>query len=134
MPHVSENFSHKKVAHHFKQGRIVIFAGGLGRPFHSTDSAAAQAAAEFNADIILKASTIDGVYDKDPHKFPDAVRYSTLTYDEAIVKNLRIMDQEALAKCRDNHLTVFVFDASNLSRLTEIISGDMRLGTIINSK
>lgn len=133
MPAISEPFAHLKIAHHFEQNRVVIFAGGLGRPFHSTDSAAAQVAAEFGADIILKASTVDGVYDRDPRLHPDAKRYTQLTYQQAIVDNLRIMDQEALAKCRDNNLRVLVFLASDLNFLPQIIQGDPSLGTLITN-
>jgi len=133
MPHISEQFSHMKVAHHFEAGRIVIFAGGLGRPFHSTDSAAAQAAAEFRADIILKASTVNGVYNRDPKKDASAVRYAHLTYQEAIIANLGVMDQEAFAACRNNDLTLLVFHADDLLRLSDIIAGDVSLGTLITN-
>jgi uridylate kinase len=107
---VAELFIRRRAIRHLEKGRIVIFAGGTGNPFFSTDTAAALRAAEIGAQVILKATQVDGVYSADPEKDADAERLDVLTYDRAIRDNLRFMDQAAIALCRENRLPIVVFD------------------------
>ena len=94
---------------------MVIFVGGTGNPYFTTDTAAALSASEIDADVLLKATKVDGIYDKDPIKFPDAVKYETITYSEMLAEKLQVMDATAVALCRSNHIPIFVF---NMRRLT----------------
>ena len=110
MQQVAEPYIRNRATRHLEKGRIVIFAGGTGTPFFSTDTAAALRAAEINADIIFKATMVDGVYNKDPKKYPDAVKYDTLTFTQVLTDQLNVMDMTAATMCRDNHLPILVFD------------------------
>jgi uridylate kinase len=112
--------------------RLVIIAGGLGIPNFSTDSAVAQYADELRCDIIFKASTVDGVYDRDPHQNSEAVRYKDVTYKEAIEKELGIMDTTAFAMCKRSGIPIFVFKISDLEKLPQILNGDHSFGTMIH--
>lgn len=131
IPEVAERFIRIKGRYHLENKRLVIIAGGLGRPYFSTDSAVAQFANEFDCDMILKASTVDGVYDSDPRKNTSAKRYPELTYREAIHQRLRVMDQTAFTMCEESGIPIFVFDIKDLARLPEAIRGDYSFGTII---
>lgn len=128
----AEPYLKTKARHHLSQKRIIIISGGLGMPNFSTDSAVAQYADELNCDIIFKASTVDGVYDCDPHKNDEAVRYDSITYKEALKQELGVMDQTAFAMCMKSKIPIFVFDIKDLDRLPEIINGDYSFGTLIH--
>jgi uridylate kinase len=122
---VAEPYIRRRAVRHLEKGRIVVFAGGTGNPYFSTDTAAVLRAAEIGAEIILMAKQgVDGVYTADPKTNPKAVRYARLSFDEAIQKNLRVMDQTALALCRDNGLPIIVFDMSVPGNLRKLVAGE----------
>lgn len=131
LPDVAEPYIRPKGRHHLDEGRIIILAGGLGKPNFSTDSAVAQYADELLCKIILKASTVDGVYDDDPKKNHSAKRFSTITYRDALVKDLKIMDQTAFAMCTKSEIPIFVFNVNDLSKIPDMIKGDFSFGTLI---
>ncbi|MDD5469775.1 MAG: UMP kinase, partial [Candidatus Peribacteraceae bacterium] len=110
VPQLAEPFIRRRAVRHLEKKRIVICAGGTGNPYFTTDSAAALRASELNCDVLLKATNVDGVYDKDPKKHKDAKKYVTVTYMEALQKNLKVMDQAAFSLCRDQKLRICVFD------------------------
>ena len=130
MINVAEPYIRARAIRHFEKGRIVIFGCGTGNPFFSTDSAAALRAAETEAELLMKATMVDGVYDKDPHKFEDAVRYDKLTFTEVVEKQLGVMDSTAAALCRDNKMTMLVFDLSNPENIYDACMGK-QVGTLI---
>ena len=127
----AEPFIRNKGIHHLENGRIVIISGGLGLPNFSTDSAVAQYADELKCQIILKASTVDGVYDCDPKKNRSAKRFTSITYRQALVENLGVMDQTAFAMCMKSKIPIFVFDAKDLKEIPEILNGNYSFGTLI---
>ena len=128
---VAEPYIRRRAERHLEKGRVVVFAGGIGSPYFSTDTAAALRAAEMGAEIILMAKRgVDGVYDADPTENPDAKRYDTVSYDEVIQKNLRVIDQPAIALCRDNQLPIIVFDISVAGNIQKVAAGE-KLGTRI---
>lgn len=110
MPRVAEPFIRRRAIRHLEKGRVVVFAAGTGNPYFTTDTAAALRAVEINADVILKATKVDGIYDSDPMKNPNAVRYDQLSYDECIMKKLRVMDVTAISLCSENELPIVVFN------------------------
>jgi uridylate kinase len=110
MKNVAEPFILGRAVRHLELGRVVIFVAGTGNPYFSTDTTAALRASEINADVILKATKVDGVYDRDPKKYPDARRYDRLTFIEALTKRLQIMDSTAFSLCMDNKIPIVVFD------------------------
>ena len=126
-----EPYIRRKALGHLKKGRIVLLAGGTGRPFFTTDSAAAQFGCELGCEVVLKASTIDGVYDGDPKENLRAVKFDKLTFQEALEKGLTVMDPTAFAICQNKNLPIIVFSASDLNNIGKIISGE-RIGTIIS--
>jgi len=128
----AEPYIRLKGRHHLDEHRLVIVAGGLGKPNFSTDSAVAQYADELQCGIIFKATTVDGVYDKDPRLNPDAIRYSEITYKEAIAQDLGIMDTTAFAMCKRSGIPIFVFNIKDLDRLPEILDGDHSFGTLVH--
>lgn len=125
---VAEPYIRRRAMRHFEKGRVVVFAAGTGNPFFSTDTAAALRAAEIHAEVILKATKVDGVYDADPKLDPTATRYERLTYDQAIQRNLRFMDQTAIALCRENAIPIVVFDMTAPGTLRKVVSGE-KVGT-----
>ena len=125
-----EPYIRKRAVRHLEKGRVVIFACGTGNPFFSTDTAAALRASEIEADIMLKATMVDGVYNKDPRKHPDAVRYSTVSHDEVLQLNLGIIDATAAALCRDNQVAIAVFSMEDPENIVRIVCGE-EIGTII---
>ena len=128
---VAESYIRRRAERHLEKGRVVVFAGGTGNPYFSTDTAAALRAAELDCEIVLMAKQgVDGVYDADPKQHPDATRYDRLSYDEAIQKNLRVMDQTALALCRENALPIVVFDSGVPGNIQRVASGE-RIGTAV---
>jgi uridylate kinase len=121
---VAEAYIRRRAIRHLDKGRVVVFAGGTGNPYFTTDTAAVLRAAEVQAEIVLMAKQgIDGVYDADPKANPDAKRYARLTYEEALIKNLRVMDQTALALCRENKLPVVVFNMEVSGNLRKLAAG-----------
>lgn len=131
MRQFAEPYIRKRAVRHLEKGRIVIFACGTGNPYFSTDTAAALRAAEIEADIFFKATMTDGVYDKDPNRYPDAVRYETIGFDEVIARNLGVMDATAAALCRDNRLPIAVFSMADPDNILRMACGEP-IGTIIS--
>ena len=129
MQQVAEPYIRNRATRHLEKGRIVIFACGTGNPFFSTDTAAALRAAEINADIIFKATMVDGVYNKDPKKYPNAVKYDTLTFTQVLTDQLNVMDMTAATMCRDNHLPILVFDLKD-GNIEKALSGE-EIGTLV---
>ncbi|MES2489091.1 MAG: UMP kinase [Pseudomonadota bacterium] len=126
---VCEDYIRRKAQRHLEKGRVVIFAAGTGNPFFTTDSAAALRAVEVSADLLLKATKVDGIYTADPKKDPKATKYSTLTYDQALDQRLGVMDQTALVLCRDNKMKLRVYDMDRPGALMKIVMGDNTIGT-----
>lgn len=130
MQQVAEPYIRNRAVRHLEKGRVVIFGCGTGNPFFSTDTAASLRAVEINADIFLKATLVDGVYDKDPHKFDDAKKYSTLTFSQVIGDDLGVMDSTAAAMCRDNKMKMLVFDLSRPYNIYDAVMG-ADVGTVV---
>jgi len=130
-PPLAKTFSRDLSLKLFENKTVLIFGGGTGNPYFTTDSAAALRALEINADVLLKATQVDGVYDKDPHKYSDAVRYDSLAFSEVIDNRLRVMDLTAVALCEENNLPIEVFDISDSDNLLRIMSGELK-GTIVS--
>jgi uridylate kinase len=127
---VCEPFIRRRAIRHLEKGRVVIFGAGIGNPYFTTDSTASLRAVEIQADVVLKGTRVDGVYDKDPEKFPDAVKYSTLTFQEAYERSLNIMDMTAFTLCMENKLPIIVFDMNSPGNLMRIAAGEPA-GTLI---
>ena len=130
MTQIAEPFIRRRAVRHLEKRRVVIFAAGTGNPFFSTDSAAALRANEINAEVVLKATKVDGIYDKDPKKFPDAKRYATISYGEALEKRLKVMDAAAFALCQDNKMPIIVFDFFKAHNLMRVVMGEP-IGTVV---
>ncbi len=131
MQNVAEPYIRNRAIRHLEKGRIIIMSGGTGNPYFSTDSASALRAAEIGAEVILKATMVDGVYDKDPHKYSDAVRYDTVTFTKVLADNLNVIDSTAASMCRDNNIPVLVFDLqSDPQNLVRVLNGE-DIGTLI---
>jgi len=130
MTNVAEPYIRSRAIRHFEKGRIVIFGCGTGNPFFSTDTAAALRAAEIEADVLMKATMVDGVYNKDPNKYDDAVKYEKLTFTEVVNNQLGVMDSTAAALCRDNGMTMLVFDLSRPDNIYDACMGQP-IGTLI---
>ncbi len=131
MNQIAEPYIRNRAVMHLKKKRIVIFACGTGNPFFSTDTAASLRAAEIEADIIFKASLVDGVYDSDPKKNPNAVKYDHLTHHEVLERELQVMDSTAAAMCRDNNLPIMVFDLTDPQNIVRAVRGEP-IGTLID--
>ncbi len=129
MQQVAEPYIRNRATRHLEKGRVVIFACGTGNPFFSTDTAASLRAAEINADIIFKATMVDGVYNKDPKKYDDAVKYDTLTFTQVLNDQLNVMDMTAATMCRDNKLPILVFDMSD-GNIVKALNGE-NIGTLV---
>lgn len=127
---MAEPYIRKRAVRHLEKGRIVIFACGTGNPYFSTDTGAALRATEIGADIFLKATMVDGIYNKDPNKYPDAVKYTNLTHDEVLQNNLQVMDATAAALCRDNKTKILVFSMRDPENIVRIARGE-NLGTLV---
>ncbi|MDQ5986936.1 MAG: Uridylate kinase [Syntrophus sp. SKADARSKE-3] len=127
---VAEPYIQRKAIDHLDKGRIVIFAAGTGNPYFTTDTAAALRAVEIHADVFLKATKVDGIYDRDPVKDRNAVKYDKISYTEVLSKNLRVMDSTAIAICRENKLPVVVFNLLEAGVIQRVISGE-NIGTIV---
>jgi uridylate kinase len=127
---VCEDYVRRRAVRHLEKGRVVIFAAGTGNPFFTTDSAATLRGIEINADLVLKATKVDGVYTADPVKNPDAKRYSRLTFDEVLDKQLGVMDLTAIVLCRDNNMSLKVFDMNKPGALMRVLQGEDE-GTLV---
>ena len=132
IPQLAESFIRRRAVRHLEKGRIVIFAAGTGNPYFTTDSAAALRALEIKADIILKATKVDGVYSADPMKDPKAERYSEITYQEVLERQLRVMDASAISLCMDNNLPIIVFNMKEAGNITRVVSGEPGVGTRVS--
>lgn len=130
MPQVAEPYIRNKAVRHMEKGRIVIFGCGTGNPFFSTDTASTLRAAEIEADIVLKATMVDGVYDKDPNKYDDAVKYDELSFNDILVKNLAVMDSTAASMCKDNNIPILVFNLKRPDNIFDACMGE-KVGTIV---
>lgn len=133
MKNVAEPFIRRIAIRHLELGRVVIFAAGTGNPFFSTDTTAALRASEIGADVILKATKVDGVYDKDPMKYPDARRFEHLTFTDALTLGLKVMDSTAFSLCRDNNKPIIVFDMTEPENIGRVLTGEP-IGTVVSSK
>jgi uridylate kinase len=124
--------SRRRMISSLKEGKVVIIAGGTGNPYFTTDTASTLRAIEMQADVILKGTRVDGVYTADPEKDPSATKYSTLTYDEALSKKLKIMDLTAFALCQENKMPIYVFDMNTIGNLQKVVKGE-HIGTIVEN-
>jgi len=130
MAQIAEAFIRRRAVRHLEKGRVVIFGGGTGNPYFSTDTAAALRANEIGAEVILKATKVDGIYDRDPKKDPKAKRYSKITYLEALQKQLKVMDSTAFSLCMDNKMPIIVFDLFRPHNLKRVVVGE-KVGTLV---
>ena len=128
---VCEDYIRRRAIRHLEKGRVVIMAAGTGNPFFTTDTAASLRAIEIGADVLLKATKVDGVYDADPASNPDANRYDSVSYDQVIHDKLGVMDATAIVMCRDNHVPLRVFDLTRANALVQAMTGDA-VGTLIS--
>lgn len=133
MRQIAEPYIRNKAIRHLEKGRIVIFGCGTGSPFFSTDTAAALRSVEINADVLLKATNVDGVYDKDPNKFEDAVKYDDVSFKEVISKDLKVMDSTAFSLCKDNDMSILVFNLDNPENIIKALEGE-EIGTLVHNK
>ena len=132
MRQIAEPYIRSKAIRHFEKGRIVIFGCGTGSPFFSTDTAAALRSVEINADALLKATNVDGVYDKDPNKFDDAVKFDNVTFHDVIVRDLKVMDSTAFSLCKDNDMPIIVFNLDAPDNIMRVVSGE-EIGTTVKN-
>lgn len=130
---VAQSFEPRKAIRSLEKGQINIYAGGTGNPFFSTDSAASIRAISINADVIVKATKVDGIYDKDPNKFDDAVRYDSVSFDEALEKELKVMDLAAFCQCRDYNVPILVLDLFEPGALYKALMGE-KVGTMVSKE
>ena len=130
MQKVAEPFIRRRAVRHLEKGRVVIFAAGTGNPYFTTDTAAALRAIEVGADVVLKGTKVDGVYDKDPQRHDDAARYASITYLDVLNQNLRVMDSTAVSLCMENKLPIVVFDVGRPGNLARVVEGEP-VGTLV---
>lgn len=131
MPRVAENYIRRRAMRHLEKGRVVIFGAGTGNPYFSTDTAAALRANEINAQVVMKATNVDGVYTADPKKDPTATKYDHITFQEVLEKDLKVMDAAAIALCRENRLPILVFNMMKPGGLVAAVNGDHE-GTLVD--
>ncbi len=130
MQELAEPYIRRRAIRHLEKGRVVIFGGGSGNPFFTTDTTAALRAAEINAEVLFKATKVDGVYDSDPATNPNAKRYNSLTYSHVLAKDLKVMDSTAIALCKDNNIPIMVFNLSVRGNINRAMTGES-IGTIV---
>ena len=130
MQQVAEPYIRNRAVRHLEKGRVVVFGCGTGNPFFSTDTAAALRAAEIDADVIMKATMVDGVYDSDPKTNPDAVKYDTVSFSDVLSHDLKVMDRTAASLCRDNHLPILVFSIEDERNICRAVCGET-VGTLV---
>ena len=133
MKEIAEPYIRRRAMRHLEKGRVVIFGAGTGNPYFSTDTAAALRAAEIEADVILLAKKVDGVYDKDPHKYSDAKKYDTLSYIEVLEQGLQVMDSTATSLCMDNNIPILVFGLDEPGNIKRAAQGE-KIGTLVSKK
>lgn len=131
MEQIAEPFIRRRAIRHLEKGRVVIFGAGTGNPYFTTDTAASLRAIEINADVILKGTRVDGIYTADPEKDKTAVRYDTISFSEAMGKNLKVMDMTAFALCQENQLPIIVFDMNKKGNLLQVVEGK-KVGTLVS--
>lgn len=132
MPQVAEPYIRRRAMRHLEKGRVIVFGGGTGNPFFSTDTAAALRATEIGAEVILKATKVDGIYDCDPKKNPNAKRFDRITYLDALQKQIKVMDSTAFSLCMDNRMPIIVFDLFAPGNLQRVVMGEA-VGTIVTN-
>lgn len=130
MQEVAEPYIRRRAIRHLEKNRVVVFGAGSGNPFFTTDTTAALRAAEIDAEVIFKATKVDGVYDSDPHQNPNAKRYQTLTYNHVLTQDLRVMDSTAIALCKENNIPIIVFDLSTRGNIRRAVMGES-VGTLV---
>jgi len=130
---VAEPYIRRRAVRHLEKGRIIIFAAGTGNPYFTTDTAASLRAMEIQADVVLKGTKVDGVYTADPVRDPEAMRYDTLTFTEALTRQLGVMDATALSLCRDNRMPIIVFDVTTQGQMLKAVSGES-VGTLVKEE
>jgi uridylate kinase len=130
---LAEPYIRRRAMRHLEKGRVVIFAAGTGNPYFTTDTAASLRAMEIHADVLLKATKVDGVYDKDPVKHRDAKKFHRLTYIEVLQRNLKVMDSTAISLCRDNKLDIVVFDLGTRGNIRRVVQGES-IGTLVTDE
>lgn len=133
MEAIAEPYIRRRAIRHLEKGRVVIFGAGTGHPYFSTDTAAALRAVEINADVILKGTRVDGVFDSDPEKNPEAAKYETISYEDILTKNLRVMDMTAVSLCKENKLPLVVFNMDKPGNLMAVVKGE-NVGTVVNEQ
>ncbi|MFZ1751086.1 MAG: UMP kinase [Saprospiraceae bacterium] len=131
MRQIAEPYIRRRAIRHLEKGRVVIFSAGTGSPYFTTDSAAALRANEINAEVILKGTRVDGIYDSDPEKNPEAIKYDTISFSKVISLGLSVMDMTAFTLCQENNLPIIVFDINKPSHLTKIALGE-KIGTLVD--
>ncbi len=132
MPQIAESYIRRRAVRHLEKKRVVIFSGGTGNPYFTTDSAAALRATEIDADVILKGTRVDGIYNADPEKDPAAVRYNIVSFDRVIKEGLKVMDMTAFALCQENNVPIIVFDINGPDNLMRIVHGE-HIGTLVEN-
>ena len=132
MPEIAEPYIRRRAIRHLEKGRIIILAGGTGNPYFTTDSGGALRALEINADILAKGTKVNGIYDKDPQKYTDAVKFDKISFDDTLSKDLRVMDAAALSLCRENQLPIIVFNVLEDGNIKKMVSGE-NIGTIVKN-
>ncbi len=132
MREIAEPYIRRRAMRHLEKGRVVIFAAGTGNPYFSTDTTAALRAAEIEAEVILLAKKVDGVYDKDPHKHDDAIKFNNLSYIEVLEKGLQVMDSTATSLCMDNQIPILVFGLDEPHNIIKAVKGE-NIGTLVSS-
>ena len=131
MQEIGEPFIVRRAKRHLEKGRVVVFAGGTGNPYFTTDTAATLRASEIDADMVIKATKVDGVYDKDPNKFGDAVKLNNITYEQALSEHIKVMDDTSIALARDNKMPIVVCNMFEKGNLLKIVHGDRKLCSIV---
>ncbi len=131
MDQIAEPYIRRRAVRHLEKGRIVIFAAGTGNPYFTTDTAASLRAMEINAEVLMKATKVDGIYDKDPNKFSDAKRYDKITYIEVLKQGLQVMDSTAISLCMDNKLPIMTFDLGKTGNILKAVCGE-KIGTLVH--
>lgn len=131
IPQLAEPFIRRRAVRHLEKMRVVIFAAGTGNPYFTTDSAAALRACEIKADVIFKATKVDGIYTADPMKDPTATRFETISYQEVLEKQLKVMDASAISLCMENNLPIMIFNMKESGNIIKAVSGDLSIGTLV---
>ncbi len=133
IPQLAEPFIRRRAVRHLEKGRVVILAAGTGNPYFTTDSAAALRALEVKAEVIMKATKVDGIYTSDPVKDPDAVRFEKISYQQVLEKQLKVMDASAISLCMDNDLPIMVFNMKTSGNILRAVNGDLTIGTLVGA-